>query len=76
MFSLHRYTNITKTNASGVHSVEIGNFNMTNLMPNSPYKVSGRTRLSPLEAEPFLTKEVGTLRIESVMRIETAVLEG
>ena len=31
---------MTMTNSSGVHSVEVGNFNMTNLMPNSPYKVS------------------------------------
>ncbi|XP_028400324.1 protein KIAA0100-like [Dendronephthya gigantea] len=33
-----RYTNITMTDSSGVHTVEVGNFNMTNLMPNSPYK--------------------------------------
>ncbi|CAB3977815.1 Hypothetical predicted protein [Paramuricea clavata] len=33
-----RYINETMTDSSGVHSVEVGNFNMTNLMPNSPYK--------------------------------------
>ena len=42
LYFLYRYTNIMMTNSSGAHSVEVGDFNMTNLLPNSPYKVSER----------------------------------